>query len=185
MFSPALGRRFEPTLRLWRRLGPTPRIVASPVAWPTARSTEARQSAWAVAILVPTNGRYRPVGLGQNRISHLIGDSMADKFSKVKHTGVIIGREFWGFWMGAGWGALRASEPASSISDVQYTREWGEVGWGRVTRRWVAWGASGMSEVCSDFGWCVDYGRLDRLIGNFAGAGGRVSLRPGFRLSPE
>ena len=26
-------------------LGPTPRIVASPVAWPTARSTEARQSA--------------------------------------------------------------------------------------------------------------------------------------------
>ena len=24
---------------------------------------------------------------------------MADKFRKVKHTSVIIGREFWGFWM--------------------------------------------------------------------------------------
>ena len=44
---------------------------------------------------------------------------MADKFRKVKHTGVIMGREFWGFWIWrVGWGVLRASEPASGISDV-------------------------------------------------------------------
>ena len=30
---------------------------------------------------------------------HLIGDSMADKFRKVKRMGVIMGREFWGFWI--------------------------------------------------------------------------------------
>ena len=30
---------------------------------------------------------------------HLIGDSMVDKFRKVKHTGVIVWREFSGFWM--------------------------------------------------------------------------------------
>ena len=87
--------------------------------------------------------------------------------------------------MAGGWGGLWASEPASSISDVQYTWEWGEVGWGRVTRRWLAWGASGMPEVCPDFGRRWDVGRVNRLIGNFAGAGGRVSLRPGFRLAPE
>ena len=36
---------------------------------------------------------------------------MADKFSKVKRFGVIVWREFWGFWMGgpdgAGGGAAR------------------------------------------------------------------------------
>ena len=35
LFSPALGGGWWPTLRLWRRWEPTPRIVASPVAWPT------------------------------------------------------------------------------------------------------------------------------------------------------
>ena len=109
---------------------------------------------------------------------HLIGDSMADKFRNVKHTGVII---FGGIWMER----VAGIRTGSGISDVQYIREWGEVGWGRVTRGWLAWGASGMLEVCPDFGWCVDYGRLEWLIGNFAGAGGRGSLRPGFRLSPE
>ena len=54
--------------------------------------------------------------------------------------------EFWGFWMAGGWGGWRASEPASGISDVQYTREWGGVGWGRVTRGWLAWGAMPIRE---------------------------------------
>ena len=73
---------------------------------------------------------------------HLIGDSMADKFCKVKHTGVIMGREFWGFWI---WRADGASGghpnrlPASP--NVQYTREWGEVGWGRVTLAMAVMGA--------------------------------------------
>ena len=63
------------------------------------------------------------------------------------------------------------------------------MGWGRVTRGWLAWGVlagqAGVREVGPDWGRRGDSGRLDWLIGNFAGAGGRVSLRPRFRLAPE
>ena len=62
---------------------------------------------------------------------------MADKFRKVKHTSVIMGREFWGFGMAGRMGWVAGIRTGSGISDVQYTRERGEVGWGRVTRWWL------------------------------------------------
>ena len=67
---------------------------------------------------------------------------MADKFSKVKHMGVIIWRGFSGFWI---WRAV-GIRTGSRISEVQYTREWGQAGWGRVTRWWLAWGATRIRE---------------------------------------
>ena len=47
----------------------------------------------------------------------------------------------------------------------------GDWAWG------VLAGQAGVRDVCPDFGWCVDSGRLGRLIGNFAGAGGGVSFK--------
>ena len=46
---------------------------------------------------------------------HLIVNSMADKFSKVKHTGVIIGREFWGFWMAGRMGRVAATTGRAEV----------------------------------------------------------------------
>ena len=46
----------------------------------------------------------------------------------------------------------------SGISDVQYIREWGEVGWGRVTRRWLAWGV--LAGQAGGRGVGPDWGRL-------------------------
>ena len=61
---------------------------------------------------------------------------MADKFRKVKHTGVIILGGIFGILDGEADGGVAGIRTGSRISDVQYTREWGEVGWGRVTRGW-------------------------------------------------
>ena len=100
----------------------------------------------------------------QNRIFHLIGDSMVDKFSKVKHTGVIMGREFWGFWMGRAVGI----RTGSGISDVQYTREWCEVGWGRVTEAVAGVGRN----APSGSGGKRDAGRYARIPGGVGMPGG-------------
>ena len=111
---------------------------------------------------------------------------MADKFSEVKHTRVIIWGDFSGFWIRrAGWGGWRASEPGSSISERSVYLGTGASGMGPGHPAVAGVGASGRAEVCPDFGRRGDSGRLDRLIGNFAGVGGRVSLRPRFRRKPE
>ena len=105
---------------------------------------------------------------------------MADKFSKVKPTSVIIWGGIWGILdLAGGWGGWRASEPSpasptSSIpgggAKLEGAGSSGD-GW-REAQCPIRGGASGMPEVCPDCGRCWGAGRVNRLIGNFAGAVG-------------
>ena len=60
---------------------------------------------------------------------HLIGDSMADRFIKVKHTGVITGREFSGFWMAGRYGGRAAAMGRAEVgADGRHAGGQGGVG---------------------------------------------------------
>ena len=99
---------------------------------------------------------------------HLIEGSMADKFRKVKHIGVIIGGEFWGFWM-AGWmgwvvGIRTGFRHLRRLVYLGVGRSWmgpghpAVAGVGRNAHTGVE--ASGRAEVCPDCGWRRGAGKL-------------------------
>ena len=107
---------------------------------------------------------------------------MGDKFSKVKRFGVIMGREFWGFWMARATAAWRWQTGHS----IQHSGRGAKWVWAKVTAAFLfGWALgrvvvvpaqAGVRRVCLDGGRRWGAGELGGLIGK-AGGYGRV-VRP-------